>query len=379
MARAANRAGARARRADRQDDDERPVLRLELTSRGVLVLIIALAVLWALVQLWSVFILVVISVMLATALLPFVDWLMERGLGRGWAVGVVIASFLLIVAGLGLVVVPDLISQGQSFRDRFPELRADIVAALRDRGQDDFANRVEGFTLSDAFQRDQVVNTSRYAFNLLVSALTVIVLTVYLLADAPRIRRFFYFCVPDRYEHHVTNLLPALRTTVGGYLRGQLVTSLAITIFTYAVLLVMGVPDALGIAVLAGIADVIPLIGAFIAVVPATFAALGESTTAGIVTLVLLLVYQQFEDRFLVPRVYGRTLRLPAVAVFLAVIIGANLMGILGALLALPAAAAIRVFVMYGAAVRQGRVEPIAPDDELFAPDEVGKTPATAG
>jgi predicted PurR-regulated permease PerM len=184
--------------------------------------------------------------------------------------------------------------------------------------------------------------------------------------------------LPNRYHQHVVNLTPALRTTVGGYIRGQIVTSACISVFTFVVLFALGVPNALGLAVLAGVADVIPLIGAFIAIIPGVLSALNVSITAAIIVLVALLLYQQFEDRVLTPRVYGSTLRLPTIAVFLAVIIGAKLMGVVGAVLALPAAAAIRVFLMYGNSVAQGRVEPVAPEDELFAPDEADTDRATA-
>jgi putative heme transporter len=357
---------------------ERPLLRLEISTRGVITIALVLLTIWMLLRLWDVFILVVVSLMLATALAPFVDWLTRRGLTRGWSVGVVALLLVLVIGGLGLIVVPSVIEQGRSFADRFPELKSDFAGMLRDREQYDLANQVDRFQFADVMERDRVVNTSRRALGILISMLTVIVLTIYILADARRVERFFFFSMPDRSHEHINNLLPALRTTVGGYLRGQLLTSAIITVFTFSVLFALGIEDALGLAVLAGIADVIPLIGAFIAVVPATLAALSVSTTAGIICLILLLLYQQIEDRILVPRIYGNTLRLPAIAVFLAVIIGAKLMGILGVILALPAASAVRVLIMYWNAVRQGRIEPVAPDDELLAPDEVEASPATA-
>jgi len=353
-------------------------LRLEISTRGVIAIALVLLTLWMLLKLWDVFVLVVVSLMLATALAPFVERLIHRGMTRGRAVTVVSVVLLLVIAGLGFIVVPTLIEQGRSFAERFPDLKADFSQMLRDRDQMEFANQVDRFQFADVVQRDQVVNTSRRALGIVISMLTVLVLTIYILADSQRIERFFFFSMPDRSHEHIHNLLPALRTTVGGYLRGQLLTSGFITVFTFAVLFSLGVEDALGLAVLAGIADVIPLIGAFIAVVPATLAALAVSPTAGLICLALLLLYQQVEDRILVPRVYGSTLRLPAIAVFLAVIIGANLMGILGVILALPAASALRVLLMYWNSVRHGRIEPVAPDDELFAPDEVDDSPATA-
>lgn len=354
----------------RPRDPDRPILRLELSARGAIILILALLTLWLLLKLWPVLILVLISLMLAAALLPFVEWLCARGLKHGHAVVVVTLTVLAVFALLAFIVVPSVIAQGRTFANDLPELKADLAAELRARDQHDLAAEVERLDVSDIVEREQVVTTGRRVFGAVFAFLTVFVLTIYILIDVRRIERFFFFCVPDRYDQHVRNLIPALRITVGGYVRGQLVTSGAITIYTFVVLVALGVPNALGLAVVAGIADIIPLIGAFIAVIPSTIAALSVSTQTGVIVLILLLLYQQFEDRFLVPKVYGSTLRLPTVAVFLAVLIGASLQGIIGALLALPAAAALRVLIIHLVAIREGRIEPVEPEDNLFAPDE---------
>jgi predicted PurR-regulated permease PerM len=127
------------------------------------------------------------------------------------------------------------------------------------------------------------------------------------------------------------------------------------------------VPNPLAFAVLAGFADVIPLIGAFIAIIPPTAAALQESSTKALIILVALVIYQQFEDRYLVPRVYGRTLNLPPIIVLFAVLAGAELLGVTGVLLALPLAAAGRVGLDYLIASR--RLPLIEATDQPLAPD----------
>ena len=157
---------------------------------------------------------------------------------------------------------------------------------------------------------------------------------------------------------------------VGGYVRGQLITSLIIGLFTTAVLLAAGVPNAVAFGVLAAFADIIPLVGAFIAIVPAVVAAFQESSTQAVIVLAALLVYQQFEDRFLVPKIYGQTLNLPALVVLVAVLVGGELMGIVGVLLALPVAAAGRVVLDYYLDRRDGGRGIPGPRKELFAPDE---------
>jgi putative heme transporter len=366
------------RATGRRWEPDKPLLRLEFSTRGIIVLLATIGIVWLFIKLWPVLLLLVISVMLATALMPFVDWMMGKGLTRGNAVVVISALLVLAVGLFGLLVVPSIIEQVRTIADRMPELRQEAATYLRANGQYEMARQVEQFRVAEAVEPDEVVNTSRQVLDMLIATISVIVLTIYILLDARRIERFFYFITPDHWHEHVRNLLPAMRTTVGGYIRGQAITSAAITIVTFVVLTAVGVPNALALAVLAGIVDIIPIVGAILAVVPSVLVALTVSTKAAMIVLVALVIYQEIENRILIPKVYGSTLRLPGVAILIAVLVGAQLAGIIGALLALPAAAAIRVFIMYYNAIRQGRVEPVAPDDELFAPDEVEDSPATA-
>jgi predicted PurR-regulated permease PerM len=129
----------------------------------------------------------------------------------------------------------------------------------------------------------------------------------------------------------------------------------------------------LGLAILAGIADAIPVVGAFVAIGAATIAGLSVSPIAAIIVFVLLIAYQQLEDRVVVSRVHRKTLRFPPIAVFLAVIIGARLLGIVGALLALPAASAPCVVLQYVSSVRHGRVEAVNSEADLRETTETGE------
>ena len=202
------------------------------------------------------------------------------------------------------------------------------------------------------------------------SSLTIAVLTVYLLIDAPDIARVIYKLVPQGREPEVERLLASFRRVVGGYIRGQAITSAIIGVYTFAVLVALGVHSALAFGVLAAFMDIVPIIGAVLAVGPPVLAALEQSPTRALVVLGLLLAYQQFEDRYLVPRVYGSTLRLPPLVVLLAAVCGAQLLGIVGVLLSLPAASAGRVLVEYWLERRQQlNLTVPMPRDERLAPD----------
>lgn len=363
---------------------DRALVRIELSLPGVLTILALLAGLWMLSRLWPVLLLVIVSLMFASALLPFVAFFMRRGVGRGWAVLFVILLVVLTVTLLGVVVAPVVIEQGRALVEKLPELRERAVRFLEQRNATDLAHQVDQFRPSDLVGPGVLADTGRRALGIITSTVTILVLTAYIMFDARRIHRFVLFATPIRYHIHIQNLAVALQRVVGGYIRGQLVTSGFITVFTLVVLFVLRIPNALALAVLAGIADMIPVIGIILAVGPATLSALTISLPKAIIVAATLIGYQQFENQILVQRVYGATLRLPAVAVFVALLVGAELLGVVGALLSLPAAAAIRVLIEYGNDVRRGRIPAVAPEiappEVPFAPDvdDVGGAPRPA-
>jgi predicted PurR-regulated permease PerM len=136
-----------------------------------------------------------------------------------------------------------------------------------------------------------------------------------------------------------------LETIVGGYIRGQVITSALMAVFVFILLKACGVANALAIAVFAGIADVLPYIGPLLSVGAAVVAALPRGTDVIIIVLVLMLAYETFESRLLIPRIYGRVLRLPSSVILFSLLAGSVLSGVVGALLALPVAAALLMFI----------------------------------
>jgi predicted PurR-regulated permease PerM len=356
------------------------VLKLEISYRGMLLLGLAALSAWALIEVWPVVILIVTAFIFMAALLPYVEWLCRHGLNR---IVAVVVTLLLIVAVLGsavAIVVPAMVDEFRSVRDNLPDDARDFETFMSDLGFDtenwDLPERAQDIQWDELISGRAAVNFGQRVLFGILSAITMVVLTAYLLVDTPRLNRFlFQFIAPER-QADAREILSALSRVVGGYVRGQIITSLIIGLYTLAVLLIVGVPNPVAFAVLAAFADIIPLVGAFIAVVPAALAAFQESPTQALIVLGALLVYQQFEDRFLVPRVYGSTLNLPALVVLIAVLVGGELLGIPGILLALPAAAAGRVFLDYYLDRRQA---PGLARDQLLAPDPASNGEPASG
>jgi len=163
--------------------------------------------------------------------------------------------------------------------------------------------------------------------------------------DRDRLRGGLFAILPRSQHVRLSRVLLKLETIVSGYIRGQILTSALMAIFVFALLALCRISNALPIAVFAGIADVLPYVGVILSIGPAALAASAGGWVVTVVVVVVLLAYEEFESRFLVPKIYGRALRLPSSIVLLALLIGSTLLGIVGALLALPVAAAIRMLI----------------------------------
>jgi predicted PurR-regulated permease PerM len=347
------------------------LLKLELSYRGILLIIGALVALWALTKLWPVLLLIATALIFMVALLPYVEWLVSKGLPRTASVLLVLLGILLVLAGLFAIVVPAMIDEFGNLEEELPEDARDAEDFLDDFGINvELEQRAEEFEWEDLISGEAAVDYGQRAVIIVFTIITVVVLTAYLLVDLPRLTRFVYQFVPPGREPEFETLMRSLARVVGGYIRGQFVTSLSIGLFTLLVLLVADVPNALGFAVLAAFVDIIPLVGATIAVILPTLAAFQESPEQAIGVLIALMLYQQFEDRFLVPRVYGHTLNLPPIVVLIAVLVGGRLLGVAGVLLALPLAAVGRVALDY--VLENRNVLPALSTDEAVAPDMEG-------
>jgi predicted PurR-regulated permease PerM len=330
-------------------DERRPAraLHLEISRRSILVVFGVLAAGWLVWRLWTVVLLFVIALVIVGTLNPVIERLESRGLRRRFALPIV---FLAIVAAFVLIVflaVPPLLAQVSTLTAHAPERQRQLVAWLDAHQMGGLADSVRNTASEEWVARasSYVFAYSRDLAELLGYGVTTIFLAFYMLADGTRSLGALYAFVPRRHHMRLSRILFELQTIVGGYMRGQLITSVAIFVFMFALLTVLGVPNALALSVFAAVTDVIPFVGGLIATSPAALMALSRGADTALIVCAVCFVYQEFESRILVPRVYGRTLRLPPAGVLMALLIGGTLQGILGALLALPIAAGLLMVV----------------------------------
>jgi predicted PurR-regulated permease PerM len=327
---------------------DKTVVRFEITPRSIAWILATIAGVWLFLQLKAVALLLVVALVFAGTCNPLVEWMERRGITRGYALVLLFVALLLVTSFLIFLTVPPLIDQlVQIVRDA-PRHRDQLIVLLQER---DFtaplARAVENAGVEQSLARLEryLVDASPRAVTALGWAVTTLFLAFYLLADGKRTQGVLYAVVPRDYHMRLARILQNLEAIVGGYMRGQLITSAAIGVFTYLLLVILGIPNALPLALFAALVDVIPFIGAFLAAAPAALAALSRGLTEGVVVLVAMFVYQEFENRVLIPRVYEHTLRVSPTTVLLALLAGGVLLGVIGALLALPIAAGLQMIL----------------------------------
>jgi len=325
------------------------LVRFEIAPKSIVALILTGVALWMLGQLVAILVVILFSLILVGTLNPFVGWLEAHRLKRVWAVTLVFGACALLMGLIGLLVFPPLLDQLSHLVGNLPAIQGKLAGKLEAyRLTAPIAGIVRNFTATKAATSANANSAIAISLSVIEEAgyvAAAVVLAIYFIYDFERMRGFLYALTPRRYHLRLARILLNLGPIVGGYMRGQAITSLAIGVFTFGLLTLCGVPNALVFAAFAGLTDVIPFIGGLLATAPCVVAALSRGTVIATIVLLAMVGYQEFESRVVVPKVYGRALRLPSAVIILALLVGGKLGGIVGALLALPLAAALRMLM----------------------------------
>ena len=322
--------------------------RIQITTDTLLRIALVAVGLWLVVQLVPVFLIIIVGLMIMGMLNPMIKWLERRQIPRGFGIAIVFGGVALVSLLIIAITIPRLLSQLSDILVQLPKAQAALTAYLEShRWSAPLAQAVRSMRVTEVLSNGArtALTYSPQILEIVGGAVTAAFFALYLLIDRDRMRGGLFALVPRTYHVRLSRVLLGLETIVGGYMRGQMITSLLMAAFTFVVLRVAHVPNALPLAVFAGAADVLPYIGGALAAGPAVLSALVHGPTVALVVLAVLLLYQEFENRFLVPRIYGNALRLPSAVVIIALVVGGKLLGILGALLALPVASGVRMIV----------------------------------
>jgi predicted PurR-regulated permease PerM len=319
---------------------------------GALGVFTAWMLIQAAVQVRQVLVLIVVSMFLAAGLNPAVERLKRLGIRRGFAVAAVFLCVLLAFVGFGFAIVPPLTDQITAFAKALPGyfeqmqnnqrihelvVRWDVQNRLNTAiGNSQFGQQVFG----------GILGVGRVVVSGVFSALTVLILTLYFLSSLPSIKNVAYRLAPRSRRARIALLGDEVLDRIGGYVAGTITVAFIAGATSYVFLLIVGVPYALTLALVVSFTAFIPLVGATIgAILVSIVAFFADGTGAGIACMIFFLAYQQFENFVIHPRVMKRAVDVQPAVTVIAALIGGTLLGIVGALLAIPTAAAIALIL----------------------------------
>ncbi|WP_350274476.1 AI-2E family transporter [Kribbella sp. HUAS MG21] len=309
--------------------------------------------LWnALGQARSVLILLLVSMFIAVGLNPLVEWFMRRGLKRGLSVGVVFLLMILAVAGVGFAIVPVVSDQINSLIKNAPEwldllTKSKTLNDLNDRYQ--FIQKAQDYVQDPALAQRAfggILGVGKVVANALFNTFTILILTLYFLASLPSVKRAAYSLVPATRRTRVSILGDEVLGRVGGYVSGQFLVALCAGIFMFIFLQIVGLREyAVALAIVVMFTAFIPMVGGLIGVVVVALIGFTDSLWVGIACLIYGVIYQQVENYVVAPRIMRRAVDIPGAVTVIAALLGGALLGVVGALLAIPSAAAILLII----------------------------------
>jgi len=327
--------------------------RLTLTVAAVSTV---LAALWSVL---NIMVLVLMAAVLAIGLDPAVRAMERRGQSRGRAVTLIFLGALAIVILFASLVIPRLVTQVGELADDIPGAVDDI--ATRDDAigryvrENDVAEKLQKFVkdlpakITNSF--GTIVGVAGKVGSVIFNIVTVAILTIYFMLSLPRMRRTAAVAFAPGARERAEDVMDQTISRIGGYVAGILTTASiagtsALVFFTILGLIGLGIPFAVPLAVFSGLLGLIPAVGAYIGAAPAVIVGFFQSGPTGIVILIYFIVYQQIENYVIQPRIMKNAVNLSPAAVIISTLVFGSLAGFAGAVLALPAAATIKVVIV---------------------------------
>lgn len=298
----------------------------------------------------SILVVIGVAFFLALGLEPVVSWLVNRGLRRWLSTTLVFVVFVAGIGAFAAAAIPPLFAQITELVNQVPlylqqaQDRSSAIGKLNERFHleqriNDAVDGVSGSSLN------QMVIAGTAVLEGITGSLIAIVLTLYFLADMPRIRTTLYRLVPHTRRPRAILIGDEVFAKVGAYVLGNVLISLLAGAATLIWLTAFDVPYPLLLAILVAILDLVPVVGSTIAGIVVGAVALTVSLPVCLATIVFYVAFQMIEDYLLVPRIIGRAVHVPALTTIIAVLVGATLLGVVGALVAIPIAAALQLII----------------------------------
>jgi predicted PurR-regulated permease PerM len=343
-------------------DAGRAQVEISISIRTILLVAVAAAVAWALVSIANVLLVIFVSAFSVAVLLPLVDWLERLGLSRGLACAVLVLALVIVFAVIVLVLAQAVSGAVQAFGNDLPA----IVGKARDSG---LGHLIDGGNSPGTLRQHAgdiakgvgkvsggVADVGVSAFGAVTLVFSVVFLTLFGLIDAPRLRQWVGGLLFRDTRAHYGQLTDRVIHTTSRYMLGNVAISVVCGCVYGITAVVLGLPYPLALAVVAGILDLIPTVGATIAGVVIAVVALSVSLEALIVFAIVMVVYQQVENYILQPTIIGKAAQVSGFTVLASVLAFGALFGLVGAVIGVPIAAGLQIVVEELTAPRRARV-----------------------
>lgn len=333
--------------------------KITITTSSWVMAVIVIAIAYALFLVSEFILVLMVSIVIASAIEPATIWAKKRNIPRLLMVLLVYMGSALTLAGLFYFLLMPLIGEMSSFINTLTIYSNSVVSGgvLSEmfRTQNLFGGLDTPILIKELssylnsladFLKQGVFSSISLVFGGVLNFLLILVLSFYLVVQEDGISKFLKIITPIKHERYVTNLWGRSQTKIGLWMQGQLLMSVLVTALVYICLLIVGIPHALLLAVLAGVLELIPLFGATLAAIPALFIAYvtgGMSST--LVVAGLYIIIQQLEGNVIYPMVVKKVVGVPPIVSIIALVTGGTLAGFLGVLISVPVAAAIMEFV----------------------------------
>ncbi|MDD4900905.1 MAG: AI-2E family transporter [Patescibacteria group bacterium] len=326
---------------------------ISITSATIFKTIAILVLLYFMYLVSDILVLFFVALVFASALDPWVDWLKKRKIPRSLSV---LFLYFVVFSALALslyLVIPLLMKEVNDMSNNFPRYFESIYSKYS--YLKDFSSRygvLDKFQESMGFVSGYLSSTASGIFFTLtnifggiVSFVLVLVLTFYMVVEESAMKKLIWSIAPERHQPYIMQLVNRIQIKMGYWLRGQLILGLALTVMAYIALTILGINYSLILAILVGLFSFIPYMGAILGSIPAIFIAFAQAPLLAVFTVVLFYIIHFVEGNFLYPKVMEKAVGLNPVISILAMLAGLKLAGIIGAILSIPVATAIAVFI----------------------------------
>lgn len=341
-------------------------VKFDISLNAILKVALVAIGIWFIYTVRDIFILLFFVLIIVAALAPLVSK-MSKIMPRILAVIILAVIFLGVLTAIGFLIIPTLVTQIGQLATNMPVILNHLNSFYQQFNLSiNNSQTFQTFQASQTFQ-EMILKLSSQVGGLtagiytttigfisgIVAVITVLVLSFYLLLEQTSIQKFIHDLVPSDHEDRISGILHKIGLKMGNWLRGQGILMLVVGLADGIVLSILGVPYILILAIWGGLTEAIPYIGPWLGLIPAVIIAFTVSPITALFVLIAYILIQQIEGHFLVPKIMGKAIGLSPVIIIIAILIGAKLAGILGIIIAVPAAGALSVIIQDWREIKQ--------------------------